>query len=233
MSTKARIVTTVGVLMMLGLYFLPMWYIRLEAPQYPGDLALGIKIHIDKVVGAKEMDLENINGLNHYVGMKAIEPDAIPELTVMPYVVAGLIAIGLLAAFLGRRWLVMGWIGLVCATGAVGLYDFWKWEYDYGHNLDPHAIIKIPDMYYQPPLIGTEQLLNFTASSYPDIAFYMMMAGLGMATCAVFCLKDKKISAVTGSTLKPSGKEFQANSTPTAVPQSTNAVVGGTLPLHI
>ena len=49
-----------------------------------------------------------------------------------------------------------------------GLIDFWKWEYDYGHDLDTvNAIIKIPGMSYQPPVIGSRQLLNFTATSWP------------------------------------------------------------------
>jgi copper chaperone NosL len=62
--------------------------------------------------------------------------------------------------------------------GIAGLIDFYIWEYNYGHDLDPRAIIKIPGMSYQPPLLGTEQILNFSASSYP---------GLGgiLAACAV------------------------------------------------
>ena len=39
-------------------------------------------IRINTVTGIKPNDLANINGLNHYIGMKAIEPDAIPELRV-------------------------------------------------------------------------------------------------------------------------------------------------------
>lgn len=192
MNTKSKTLVAIGALLLAGLYFLPMWWIRLEAPQYPGDLALGIKIHINKVVGAKENDLDNINGLNHYIGMNRIEPDAIPELKIMPYIVAALIAIGLLVAFAGKKSLVLAWMGLVCAGGAIGLYDFWKWEYEYGHNLDPHAIIKIPGMSYQPPLFGTQELLNFTASSYPDIAFYMILVGLALAAYAVMGKTERK-----------------------------------------
>jgi len=125
MNTKSKSLVAIGALMLLGLYFLPMWWIKLEAPQYPGDLALGIKIHINKVVGAKENDLDNINGLNHYVGMKRIEPDSIPELKIMPYVVAGLIAFGLLAALIGKKGMVVAWIALVGIAGVVGMYDFW------------------------------------------------------------------------------------------------------------
>ena len=48
--------------------------------------------------------------------------------------------------------------------GVVALSDFYHWEYEYGHDLDTvHAIIKVPGMTYQPPLIGSKQLLNFTA----------------------------------------------------------------------
>lgn len=48
------------------------------------------------------------------------------------------------------------------------MVDFWRWEYDYGHNLDPNAAIIVPGMAYQPPLIGFKQLLNFGAYSIPD-----------------------------------------------------------------
>ena len=58
--------------------------------------------------------------------------------------------------------------------------DFWWWGYQYGHNLDPTAIIVVPDMTYQPPLIGTKQLLNFTASSWPA-------AGTFVAGVAFMC----------------------------------------------
>ena len=73
--------------------------------------------------------------------------------------------------------------------GAAGIYDFWRWSYDYGHNLDlENAIIVVPDMTYQPPLIGTKQLLNFTATSLPaaggiaaGVAFALAFAALIMS----------------------------------------------------
>ena len=66
------------------------------------------------------------------------------------------------------------------ALGVAGLFDFWRWGYDYGHNLDfEHAIIKVPGMTYQPPLIGTKQLLNFTAASWPDVGG--VLAGVAFA----------------------------------------------------
>jgi len=136
-------------------------------------------IHVNTVRGLTEFDLDKINNLNHYIGMKEIHPDAIPELRIMPWIVAALVAGGLLVAALGRRRALYAWLGAFALLGLVGLIDFWKWEYDYGHNLSPDAIIKIPGMSYQPPLIGSKELLNFTASSWPALGG--VLAGLSFA----------------------------------------------------
>ncbi len=177
MTRTNKILTAIGSLLLLGLFFLPMWEITLEAPQYPKGNELGIHIHINDVRGAHPHDLQNLNGLNHYIGMKKIEPDTIPELVYMPYIVAGMILIGLVAAVVGRRWFLMAWLIMVIIVGAIGMYDFYMWEFDYGHDLDPTAAIQVEGMAYQPPLIGSKQLLNFTAHSYPAIGFYFIIVG--------------------------------------------------------
>jgi copper chaperone NosL len=72
------------------------------------------------------------------------------------------------------------------AIAIVGLIDFWKWEYDYGHHLDnEHAILKIPGMTYQPPLIGAKQLLNFRAVSLPSVGGILAGVALALAVAAV------------------------------------------------
>ena len=63
--------------------------------------------------------------------------------------------------------LLLVWIILFVLFAIAGLVDFYLWGYDYGHNLSDDAAIKVPGMTYQPPLIGTKQLLNITASSWP------------------------------------------------------------------
>jgi copper chaperone NosL len=168
MSRFSRVLLAIASVLMLGAFLFPLWRIDLVAPQYPE--GLGMLIRVNTVSGIKPNDLANINGLNHYIGMKPIEPAAIPELRMMPWIVAGLAAFGLLGAALGARRLLYGWLGGFITLAAAGLIDFWRWEYDYGHNIDfEHAIIKVPGMTYQPPLIGTKQLLNFTASSWPAL----------------------------------------------------------------
>lgn len=176
MSRTTRLLVALAALA-LGVAFLrPLWHISLEAPQYPE--GLGLYIAIDHIGGENPQDLKSINSLNHYIGMKAIEPDDIPELRFMPKIVLGLMAAGLLVAAVGRRGLLMGYATLLLLFSLAGLADFWKWSYDYGHNLDPHAAIKVPGMSYQPPLIGTKQILNFRATSWPASGGWVMIGGV-------------------------------------------------------
>ncbi len=192
MSNKSKIILVLASLILILTFLFPLWYINLEAPQYPE--GIGLEIWINKITGQKPNDLENINGLNHYIGMKTIVPDAIPELKIMPFIIIFMIVFGLITAFTGKRFLVYSWIALFIILAAVGLYDFYMWEYDYGHNLNPHAAIKIPGMAYQPPLIGSKMLLNFNAISMPDISFYILVIAVGLAILGlVIDKKSKKV----------------------------------------
>ena len=202
--------------MMLGAFLFPLWRIDLIAPQYPE--GLGMLIRVNAVTGIKPNDLANINGLNHYIGMKPIEPNAIPELRVMPWIVAGLAAFGLIAALIGRRWLLVAWLGGFATLAVVGLIDFWRWEYDYGHNIDfEHAIIKVPGMTYQPPLIGTKQLLNFTAASWPDLGAVCLGVAFALGVAALLVVRRKAASVRRASATLAVAAAACAPSAPRAI----------------
>jgi hypothetical protein len=179
MKPTSRLLLAAAALLLGLVYVLPIWRVTLEAPQYPG--GIGMLIHVSTITGLHPHDLQNINGLNHYIGMKPIVPDAIPELRLMPRLVAALIALGLLAAALGRRWALYTWTALFALLLAVGFADYYRWGYDYGHDLSPDAAIKVPGMAYQPPLIGSKQMLNFTAHSWPDLGGLAVFAAFALA----------------------------------------------------
>jgi len=189
METKSKIVIIIAALMVMLTFVFPLWYIDLEAPQYPE--GIGLQIWINQIVGQNPHDLANINGLNHYIGMKEIEPESIPELKIMPYLMIFMMLFGLMAGILGKRTLVYIWILLFVIMAAIGMYDFYMWEYDYGHDLNPLAAIKIPGMAYQPPLIGSKMLLNFNAISMPHIATYIL--GFVVMLAAAALVIDKKV----------------------------------------
>lgn len=121
MKPLHRILMALGAVALLGLFFFPMWSITLEAPQYPKGSELGINIHINNVEGSRPNDLDNINNLNHYIGMKRIEPDSIPELKYMPMIVVVLVGLGLIVAAFGKRWMILVWLALLTGAGTLGI----------------------------------------------------------------------------------------------------------------
>ena len=165
----SRITIALCSLVLISAYFIPLWQILMWAPQYPEGLEM--KIWINTLTG----DVKTISALNHYIGMQHIEVDMFPEFGYMIYIVGFIIAFGLLTALVNKRFMLVSYIGLFVVTGIAALIDFYLWGYDYGHNLNPDAPIIIPGMAYQPPLIGTKILLNFTAFSGPDIGGWVFI----------------------------------------------------------
>lgn len=139
------------------------------APQYPEGLTMNIWIN------GLSGDVDVINGLNHYIGMKHITVDMFPEFKFLPYVVAFYMLVGMIIAITGSRKFLLIYLGMIVAGGALAMYDFYTWGYNYGHNLDPTAPIQIEGLSYQPPLIGHKRLLNFDAYSFPDIGGWVVI----------------------------------------------------------
>jgi copper chaperone NosL len=167
--------------------FVPMWRIDLQAPQYPEGLML--LIYPNKLAG----NVDIINGLNHYIGMKTLHTEDFMEFTVLPYII-GFFAIAfiLVAISNSRKSLYIICLLFVC-FGILAMYDFWRWEYNYGHNLNPEAAIIVPGMAYQPPLIGFKQLLNFGAYSMPDIGGWIFVSvGVLVLFCTVMAWRSCK-----------------------------------------
>lgn len=165
----SRVVIAVSALLLLSAYFVPLWRILMWAPQYPEGLEM--KIWIDNITG----DVKIISALNHYIGMRHIEASMFPEFGYMIYIVGFVIAFGILVSFINRRFMLIGYVLLLVTCGVAALVDFYLWGYDYGHNLDPTAAIVVPGMAYQPPVLGTKQLLNFTAFSGPDVGGWIFL----------------------------------------------------------
>ncbi|UKJ08922.1 hypothetical protein [Solitalea lacus] len=187
MKKSSRILVIVSAVLMLGAYFFPIWKISLEAPQYPEGLEMNILIN--NITG----DVAKINGLNHYIGMKHIHAEDFIELKLLPYAVGLLAAFGLLTYWRNNQKLLYTWAVLLIIFGVVGAVDFYLWEYDYGHDLDPMAAIKVPGMSYQPPLFGYKQLLNFLAGSFPALGGWMVIGAISTVIgISIIELRTKK-----------------------------------------
>lgn len=175
-----RLLIALAGILLVGSLILPIWRIELGAPQYPEGLIL--KIFANKLGG----DVEIVNGLNHYIGMRTLHAQDFPEFTYLQYIIGFFVLACLAVAAIGRRSWLVGLFSLFALFAVLAMVDFWKWEYDYGHHLNPEAPIQVPGMTYQPPLIGYKQLLNFGAYSIPDTGGWMMAAAGVLLAVAVW-----------------------------------------------
>ncbi|MFO0696991.1 MAG: hypothetical protein U0230_25685 [Polyangiales bacterium] len=151
----------------------PLWHYAMEAPQYPDGLYFDIYTY--RLEGGNEgQHIDEINVLNHYIGMQPIHQSDIPDLGIMPFAMGLLILITLRVAAIGNvRDLVDHMMIVLYTLGFFG-FRFVYMLYTYGHELNPEAPVKIPP--FTPVVIGTNQIANFTVHSLPRIGTYYLLA---------------------------------------------------------
>lgn len=174
-----------GAILLSANLFLPIWKIELFAPQYPEGLIL--LIYADRLAGSVDI----INGLNHYIGMQTLHTENFIEFSILRYIFIFFCVLILLTAVIGRKKGLYALFIAFLFFSILSMVDFYRWNYDYGHHLDPNAAIKVPGMTYQPPLIGFKQLLNFGAYSVPAIGGIMFILSGVLLLIAV--LNEKNI----------------------------------------
>lgn len=160
-SIERRLIL-LAALVLLPVFFLPVlpiWQMKMWAPQYREGLTL--TIFSNTIAG----DIDKINTLNHYVGMHKIPADDFKEFRYLPQALTLFGVLALLAGLVNRRWLaIVGW--LVFTGFAIYMFtDYARWLWHYGHDLDPRAAIKLQA--FTPPLIGFQKMANFKVLSIP------------------------------------------------------------------
>jgi len=193
-----KVLLVISCLSLIAVLFVPMWQIQLSAPQYPEGLVL--KIYPHKLGG----NVDIINGLNHYIGMKTLHTADFIEFTILPFIIGFFAIATFMVLVLNRKkWLILLTV-LFIVFGVVAMVDFWRWEYNYGHDLNPEAAIQIPGMAYQPPLIGYKQLLNFGAYSIPDTGGFLF---LGVGCILVLGMIIQSLNPKKNKTASPAYKK--------------------------
>ena len=179
-SLISRILLFLAAILLIASIFVPIWRIDLDAPQYPEGLRL--LIYSYNIGG----DVDIINGLNHYIGMQTLHTENFIEFAILPYIIGFFALYTIIVGFTSNKKHMYLLLASFILFGIIAMVDFWRWEYNYGHNLDPNAAIIVPGMAYQPPLIGFKQLLNFGAYSIPDLGgWFFIVSGVFMLS-AVF-----------------------------------------------
>lgn len=184
LSIKSRVaIAAAGVLLVVA-FFLPFWKITMFAGQFPEGIRMMIYAH--KVIGGNGgADLQGINILNHYIGMREINAADFPEMKFIPFALGVFVLYGLRGAVFARVSNVVDQLVMFSYFGVFSLAAFIYRMYTYGHTLSPEAPIKVPP--FTPPVFGHQHIANFDVYSYPAAGTYVLgLYGLVLAAVLVY-----------------------------------------------
>ena len=169
----ARLLLVLAVVPLALSFTQPLWSIRMFAPQYPKGLELSIYAYT--IEGGNEgRDLQEINTLNHYIGMRKLDKVEFSDLEWIPFAIGALALLALRVALIGDVRSLVDLAVLTSYFSAFSAARFVFKLYTYGHNLDPTAAIKMEP--FMPAILGTKQIANFTTSSQLHAATFLIGA---------------------------------------------------------
>jgi copper chaperone NosL len=166
------------VLLLVSL-FLPYWHMELQAPQYPNGL------HMTAYLNALTGDVAEIDGLNHYIGMRSLYEAAAIERMVGVFVMIALVVMLELAAFIHTRWTAL-LVAPVLLFPVVFLLDLHLWMQHFGLNLDPDAPLSSSVKPFVPTALGKGGIGQFVTIATPGIGLVMATAASLVLLVALF-----------------------------------------------
>lgn len=173
LNLTSRLLLVGGSILLAVSIFLPLWQIRLIAPQYQEGLNLFIYAYKMVGGGLDGQHLQEINNLNHYIGMRPLKEADFIEMRWVPFALGLFVLLGLRAAVHGKMSSLLDLFCLFFYFGLFSMGSFYYRLYTYGHNLDPKAPVEIEP--FTPVLLGRNEIANFIQWSFPHVGSYVMM----------------------------------------------------------
>lgn len=160
-------------LLLLISVFTPYWRMVLHAPQYPGGLE--VQAYLNRIEG----DVHEIDGLNHYIGMRPLAEAAELEKTMS---IAGVVVLALLilaAVTIHTRWAAVAALPALLFP-ALFLADLGWWLRNFGTNLDPKAPLSSSIDPFVPPVLGRGFVGQFATDALPDVGLILAAIASGI-----------------------------------------------------
>ena len=174
-GTPGFLLLLARVLLLVSL-FLPYWRMELQAPQYPDGL------HMTAYLNALTGDVAEIDGLNHYIGMRSLYEAAAIERTVGVFIMIAFVVMLELAAFIHTRWAAL-LVAPVVLVPAVFLIDLHLWMRHFGLNLDPNAPLSNAVKPFVPTALGKGGIGQFVTVATPGPGL-LLAAGASLVLVA-------------------------------------------------
>ncbi len=159
--------------------FQPYWRMTLRAPQYPK--GLHVQAYLNHLTG----DVREIDGLNHYIGMRPLEQAAQLERSLSIMAVGALVALVLAAIFIhNRRAALLALPAVLFPAGFLG--DLYFWLNHFGQNLDPHAPLSSAIKPFTPPVLGVGRIGQFRTIAHADTGLLLAAAAAVLVLAGLY-----------------------------------------------
>jgi len=190
LGTRSRWLLLVLIVPLALSVLAPIWQMRFVAPQYPAGLELVIFPYT--VSG----DVQEVNTLNHYIGMAKIDRAALSDLAFLPFALGAFVLLLLRVVALGDVRSLLDLLALYAYFGVFAFARFAYTLYVFGHNLDPKAPFRIEA--FTPTVFGTGTVANFTITSLPARgSFYLAAVGAALVAVLLTNLRERRASGAS------------------------------------
>lgn len=149
--------------------FMPYWKLTLMAPQYPAGLKM--ETYVNRVTG----DVDEIDGLNHYIGMRSLREAAELERSLSIIMILALILLIAGSIYTHSPFALILTIPAILYP-VVFLADLYFWMHNFGMNLNPHAPLSNAVKPFVPPLLGEGLVGQFKTVASWEIGLFMSFA---------------------------------------------------------
>jgi copper chaperone NosL len=159
--------------------FLPYWSLVLHAPQYPQGLV--VHAYLDRLEG----DVQEIDGLNHYIGMRPLGEAAQLEKSISIFAIVALALLVLAAIFIHSPWSALLALPAILLP-AVFLVDLYFWLNNFGQNLDPNAALSSSIEPFTPTILGEGVIGQFRTVAFADFGLLLACAASVLIVIGLF-----------------------------------------------
>lgn len=210
------LLATCAAVLLVASLKLPLWQMRMEAPQYRGEEALRISVHPDALRG----DLQELKVLDQYIGVHV--PGTLPQFKWLPQVIIAGAILGILAALLPvsiRSRALPGVSTALTLSLAIAAIQACSQMRHIGHDRDAHSpLVGVED--FTPPFLGTAKIAQFDVNSRFGLGAWLIGAALALQLGAAWSSRNHRTASASGRRLE--------NPAPADVSRLASATTHGT-----
>ena len=174
-----NILLGIAAVLLLVSIFLPYWKMTLHAPQYPQGLS--VEVFVNRMTG----DVAEIDGLNHYIGMRPLGEAAQLERAVSMVAVGALVLLVLAAIYVHSPWAALLALPAILWP-FIFIADMYYWMRNFGLNLDPTAPLSSSIDPFVPPILGSGMVGQFETVATFQIGLWLAFLAVALILAGLY-----------------------------------------------